>query len=58
MEQCSETKTAGYTTCCFCYLFFSKKSFENSPEWIRQCRDNSEPGVKLILIGNKNDIEE
>jgi GTPase SAR1 family protein len=42
----------------FFHIFNSKKSFQNIPEWIRQCRENSEPNIKLILIGNKNDLEE
>jgi Ras-related protein Rab-1A len=42
----------------FFHIFYSKKSFQNIPEWIRQCRENSEPNIKLILIGNKNDLDE
>ena len=39
------------------YSIDNKKTFENIPEWIRQCRNYCSPKTKLILIGNKNDLE-
>ena len=36
----------------------SKESFENIDVWLKELRTNSNPDVKVFLIGNKSDLEE
>jgi small GTP-binding protein len=39
------------------YSIDNKNSFDSIPEWIRQCRNSCSPDIKLILIGNKKDLQ-
>ena len=39
-------------------IFFSIKSFNDVEIWIKNLRENSSPDIKIILIGNKCDLEE
>ena len=38
------------------YAIDDKKSFNSIEEWIRQCKQNSNPEILFFLVGNKNDI--
>lgn len=35
----------------------SKKSYKNIPQWINEIYTNSNPDIKIILVGNKVDLE-
>jgi GTPase SAR1 family protein len=39
-------------------IFFSIKSFNDVEIWIKNLRDNSSPDIKIILIGNKCDLDD
>ena len=39
------------------YSIDEKHTFDSIPEWIRQCRNLCSPDIKLMLIGNKKDLE-
>ena len=41
----------------FIFYFYCQKSFEDINEWYRELKDNSNPTIKIILVGNKNDLE-
>jgi len=36
----------------------SKETFEDIDVWLKELRTNSNPDVKVFLIGNKSDLEE
>ena len=38
------------------YAIDDKNSFNSIEEWIRQCKQNSNPEILFFLVGNKNDI--
>ncbi|KAJ4129260.1 hypothetical protein NW768_007795 [Fusarium equiseti] len=38
------------------YDITSRKSFENASRWLEEARDNAEPGVVIMLVGNKSDL--
>lgn len=38
--------------------FFSRESFENVDSWLKEIKNNSNPDVKVFLIGNKSDLED
>ena len=40
------------------YSIDSKKSFNNINEWIKDIRMNCIPDVRIVLIGNKKDLED
>jgi small GTP-binding protein len=40
------------------YLRISKDSYNNIDIWLKELRTNSNPDVKVFLIGNKSDLEE
>ena len=40
------------------YAINSKESFNNIDIWLKELRTNSNPDVKIFLIGNKIDLEE
>ena len=40
------------------YEIDNKKSFENIPKWIEECKNNAPKTVLMILIGNKRDLED
>ena len=42
------------------YIFFDKseKSFDNVDLWLKDLKANSNPDIKVFLIGNKSDLEE
>ena len=35
-----------------------RESFENIAKWMQQIRAQADPGIVLILIGNKSDLAE
>jgi len=37
---------------------YSKKSFEDVDLWLKDLKSNSNPDIKIFLIGNKADLEE
>ena len=37
---------------------FSPESFENIDTWLKEIKTNSNPDVKIFLIGNKSDLED
>ena len=39
------------------YAINSKESFLNINQWLKEVKLNSNPDVKIILIGNKSDLE-
>ena len=42
----------------FFYIKISEKSFNDLENWIKDLKENSSPDIKIILIGNKVDLEE
>ncbi len=32
------------------------KTFENVQKWLGELRDNADPGITVMLIGNKSDL--
>ena len=40
------------------YSIEERRSYENLEVWLNQIREQGNPGVKIILVGNKNDLEE
>ena len=42
------------------YIFFDKseKSFDSVDLWLKDLKANSNPDIKVFLIGNKSDLEE
>ncbi|KAH7179876.1 small GTPase superfamily [Fusarium flagelliforme] len=38
------------------YDITSRKSFEDASKWLDEARDNAEPGVVMMLVGNKSDL--
>jgi len=36
----------------------SRESFENVDSWLKEIKNNSNPDVKVFLIGNKSDLED
>lgn len=38
------------------YDITSRKSFEDASKWLDEARDNAEPGVIYMLVGNKSDL--
>ena len=40
------------------YEIDNKKSFENIPKWIEECKNNAPKTALMILIGNKRDLED
>ena len=39
------------------FYFYCKASFESINDWYKELKENSNPTVKIILVGNKNDLE-
>jgi GTPase SAR1 family protein len=42
----------------FFYIKISESSFNELENWIKDLKENSSPDIKIILIGNKVDLEE
>ena len=44
----------------YIYIFFkySTKSFTAIDHWLKDLKTNSNPDVKIFLVGNKNDLED
>ena len=40
------------------YAVNSRQSFENIEQWLKELKTNSNPNIKVFLIGNKIDLEE
>jgi small GTP-binding protein len=40
------------------YAINDEKSFNSIEEWVRQCKNESGPNIKFILIGSKVDLED
>ena len=38
------------------YDITSKKSFESIQNWLRDCREHSDPNLVMTLVGNKCDL--
>ena len=50
-----------YKTSSLAFILYSitdRKSFEDIEKWVKELRTNCSPDIKIILIGNKNDLEE
>ena len=50
-----------YKTSSLAFILYSitdKKSFDDIEKWVKELRTNCSPDIKIILIGNKNDLEE
>ena len=39
-------------------IYYSKKSFEDIDLWLKDLKSNSNPDIKIFLIGNKADLED
>ena len=39
------------------YSVINKNSFQHIETWIRDLKNNSDKNIKIILVGNKNDLE-
>lgn len=49
-----------YWSCCVVLLIYditSRESFEHISSWLESVEENSQKNVRIILIGNKNDLE-
>ena len=40
------------------FIYYSKKSFEDIDLWLKDLKSNSNPDIKIFLIGNKADLED
>ena len=40
------------------FIYYSKKSFEDVDLWLKDLKSNSNPDIKIFLIGNKADLED
>ena len=40
------------------FILYSAKSFEDVEVWLKDLKTYSSPDIKVILIGNKTDLEE
>eukprot|EP00897_Mesotaenium_endlicherianum_P006883 jgi/Mesen1/6222/ME000320S05417 len=40
------------------YDITQSSSFENLERWLRELRDNTDPSLKVLLVGNKADLDE
>lgn len=40
------------------FIIFSKDSFDNLDSWLKELKTNSNPDIKVFVIGNKSDLEE
>ena len=40
------------------FLFFCIKSFDDVQIWYKEIKANSNPDIKIILVGNKSDLED
>ena len=38
------------------YDITSRKSFEDASKWLEEARSNADPGVVIMLVGNKSDL--
>lgn len=41
-----------------CYDITNRASFENVKTWVSECHDNAPKTIKLILVGNKSDLDQ
>ena len=42
----------------YLFIYYSKKSFEDIDLWLKDLKSNSNPDIKIFLIGNKADLED
>ena len=42
----------------FYFYIYCQGSFEDINIWYKELKDNANPGIKIILVGNKCDLEE
>jgi Ras-related protein Rab-11A len=40
------------------YDITRKDSFENVKRWLNELRENADPSIVLMLVGNKNDLNQ
>ena len=40
------------------FLKYCKESFEDIDVWYKELKENSNPDIKLILVGNKSDLKD
>ena len=40
------------------FYLYSRKSFEDIDLWLKDLKSNSNPDIKIFLIGNKSDLED
>ena len=41
-----------------CFDITRRETFENVKSWIQECRNNAPKSLKIVLVGNKVDLEE
>lgn len=49
---------SGSTCGLVCFDIIKKESFDKVQKWINDCRNYNSPKMKLILVGNKADLED
>ena len=48
----------GAAAALICYDITSRESFDNLQNWLDECRENGNPEMTLVLVGNKIDLNE
>ena len=48
----------GSAAALICYDITCKESFENLETWLDECKENGNPEMTLVLVGNKTDLED
>jgi len=46
-----------YTLLLFYFFIYCLTSFEDIDLWYKEIKENANPGLKLILVGNKSDLK-